>query len=562
MARVLIKPYVSPNCVLLALDWPDGGSREDFLGFAIRRTPGFRNQPQSWLPNRLGFDGPAPQGQDLPSHENPIQKFLWWDARVDDADRGRQFTYEAMPVVGARNNLQRLEESAAQAVIALPKLVEGRIGTCFNRAVTSSQAFSRKFGGELEGERLEKALAWLANGLEQVIPGFLAGSERLEAVIYHLTDGHWVIPALEAFPGSVSLVFNQTRKDDSNREAVERLRGDRKKFSPRTRASIMHNKFIVRLRRGRPAAVLMGSANFTTAGLTTQANLIHSFDSPALARLYLDRKKLLEEDPTLAETAQQAGWSAPVQVDEAQVRVFFSPERQGQRKSIDAVVKAVRQATSSVLFCLFMPTDAQLRRAIFEAGDRGLMMFGLVNKISERPPQGESENAGAEAQVEIFHRSRRDRDVFAHNMYAGAGRPGGFWWETAELPGPRSQWPVYIHHKFVVIDAETDHPIIYTGSANMSKNSLYRNDENLLEIKGSTRLAAIYHTEFLRLYEHYRARAVWNRCMEGKVETLKLREDSQWARKYYQEGTPEYKARVGMVGGAPRARAARAGRSF
>jgi phosphatidylserine/phosphatidylglycerophosphate/cardiolipin synthase-like enzyme len=114
----------------------------------------------------------------------------------------------------------------------------------------------------------------------------------------------------------------------------------------------------------------------------------------------------------------------------------------------------------------------------------------------------------------------------------------------------------------VVIDAETDHPIIYTGSANMSKNSLYRNDENLLEIKGSTRLAAIYLTEFLRLYEHYRARAAWNRYMEGQFETYKLQEDSRWARKHYQEGTPEYKARVGMVAGAPRARAARAGRSF
>jgi len=556
MAKVLIKPYVSPNCVLLALDWPDGGDRKDFLGFAVRRTPGFRDQPQSWLPNRLGFDGPAPKGQDLPSHENPIQKFLWWDARIDDADRGRQLSYEALPVVGTRDRLEGLEDLAAQATVVVPGHVEGRIGTYFNRAVTSSQAFSRKFGGQLEGERLDKALAWLANGLEQAIPGFVSASQRIDAVIYHLTDERWVIPSLEAFPGDASVVYNSTRKDDSNRKAVERL-GERIEFFPRTRASIMHNKFIVRLRNGRPAAVLTGSANFTTAGLTMQANVIHTFDSPALARLYLERKKLLEGDPTLSESAQDAGWSEPVQVDEAQVRVFFSPEPKGRRQSIDTVVRAVRKAKSSVLFCLFMPTDAKLRQAIFEAGDRGLMMFGLVNKISERPPEGE--NAAAQAQVQIYHRSRRDRDVFAHNMYAGSGRPTGFWWETAELPGPRAQWPVYIHHKFVVIDAETDHPVIYSGSANMSGNSLYRNDENLLEIQGSRRLAAIYLTEFLRLYEHYRARAAWNRHMEGKYETYRLQEDSGWASKHYQEGTPEYKARIGMVQGARRALGARAG---
>ena len=38
----------------------------------------------SWLPNRLGFNGPPPEGEpDPPSDKAPIQKFLWWDARLD-----------------------------------------------------------------------------------------------------------------------------------------------------------------------------------------------------------------------------------------------------------------------------------------------------------------------------------------------------------------------------------------------------------------------------------------------------------------------------------------------
>ena len=54
-----------------------------------------------------------------------------------------------------------------------------------------------------------------------------------------------------------------------------------------------------------------------------------------------------------------------------------------------------------------------------------------------------------------------------------------------------------VHHKMVIIDAETPHPLIYTGSANMSKNSVNNNDENLLEILGSRRLAGMYLAEFL-----------------------------------------------------------------
>jgi glycogen operon protein len=51
----------------------------------------------------------------------------------------------------------------------------------------------------------------------------------------------------------------------------------------------------------------------------------------------------------------------------------------------------------------------------------------------------------------------------------------------------------------LVIDAETDSPTIFSGSANMSGHALYRNDENLLEITECPRLAAIYLAEFLVL---------------------------------------------------------------
>jgi phosphatidylserine/phosphatidylglycerophosphate/cardiolipin synthase-like enzyme len=117
--------------------------------------------------------------------------------------------------------------------------------------------------------------------------------------------------------------------------------------------------------------------------------------------------------------------------------------------------------------------------------------------------------------------------------------------------GKRTPPAVHIHHKFIVIDGDTDAPTIFTGSANLSKNSTNFNDENLLEITGSPALAQTYLAEFMRLYEHYRARAIWNEGT-GKTRgaasafTLKTTRDG-WVRDAYKPGTAEALARVTLA---------------
>jgi phosphatidylserine/phosphatidylglycerophosphate/cardiolipin synthase-like enzyme len=547
MSAVQIRPYLSPTLVLLAFDWPDGQNHKDFLGFAISRTPGYRHEATSWLPNRIGFDGPAPKGKDFPSNAAPIQKFAWWDARIDDEDWGKTFRYVITPVTGTREAPTLRQADAGKIDVTLPHSIEHGIGTWFNRAVVSSQAFSRKFGGTLDEARLGEALTWLANGLEKVIPAFLGTAAEHEGAIYHFTDQQWLVPALQAHEGKLAMVYNKTKKDDSNADSIEALSGkDNLTFLPRTKAAIMHNKFLVAMEGEDAKAVLMGSANFTTGGLASQANLLHTFDSPELAELYLERKRLLEDDPTIGKTALKAGWSKQVKVGDAKVRAFFPPEPTKGRVSLDRIVDAVKKAKKSVFFCLFSPTDKPLRDAIFDQADKGLVMLGLVNKITDNDGNATGEDAGSVARVELYHRSRENKDVYSHSLFPRDDGPEGFWFERSNLPGMASKFPVYIHHKFVIIDAETDDPTIFSGSANMSKAALYRNDENLLEIKGSPRLAGIYLAEFLRLYEHYRARAAFANRKAGKKDTFKLTPDARWAAKYYRKDSPEYKSRVNL----------------
>jgi phosphatidylserine/phosphatidylglycerophosphate/cardiolipin synthase-like enzyme len=164
----------------------------------------------------------------------------------------------------------------------------------------------------------------------------------------------------------------------------------------------------------------------------------------------------------------------------------------------------VKKAQSSVVFCLFSPTDLELLDACFKVADDKKMMFGLINTVPETAPKPNKKGVTDPVKVAIYDRNKdpKQLEVGGHEVFGKGSTPMGFSWEDSTL-GKSGAYPVYIHHKFVVIDAETANPVIYTGSANMSVNSVFYNDENLLEITSCPRLAEIYLAEFMRLFEHY-----------------------------------------------------------
>ena len=548
------RAFTSPTLVLLAFDWPEGKGRKDFLGFAIERTPGFDNAEKSWLPNRIGFNGPKSDQSDFPSNEAPIQKFYWWDARIDTKDRGNEFSYRVIPVTGSPGNLGLNDADGKKIDVQIPHTEENGITTHFNRAVVSSQAFSKQFPELSTASEQKAARAWLANGMEQAVPQFLdrAAGKDLEGAIYHLTDETWIIPALRHYGGAISLAYNQTSKDDTSDAAIKELEDSGRPesaFAARTHANIMHDKFLVRVGAADHAeAVLTGSANFTSEGLSAQANLLHAFESPALAKLYLARKRLLDSDPKLAATQKfQEGWSDKIIAGDATVRVFFPPESAKTRESLDAIVEAVKSAQHSILLCAFDPTDGEMLDAVFQAADKGKMMLALVNRVPAQEPTGDPNRADVAAKIEIFDRSAKG-DIVGFGAFKSSDTPVDFVPERVLWPHEDPKIMVRVHHKFVVIDGEGDHPVVFTGSANFSGNSLHKNDENLLEITECPRLAKIYFAEFLRLYEHYRARASFNKRQEGHPEVFKLTADSKWSEKYFKADSPEDKAREAMAG--------------
>jgi phosphatidylserine/phosphatidylglycerophosphate/cardiolipin synthase-like enzyme len=299
---------------------------------------------------------------------------------------------------------------------------------------------------------------------------------------------------------------------------------------------------------------------------------------------------LIADDPTVGETAKEAGWSRPIKIGKTTVRVFFSPEPKNKRVSIDTVIASVKGAKSSVIFCMFDPTDPKLITSLLATSDRKKLLYGLLNSISDptakkndRSDSGEAPrqpSAATQIKVTLFNRSRKDKKVLAYSFFRPGATPAEFLPELSSvdlssestLPPPkagqkkRGPPAVHIHHKFIVIDADTDDSTIYTGSANLSNNSTHKNDENLLEIKGNPQLARTYLAEFMRLYEHYRARALWNLAHGGGAKrgrkkrskradnrvadtfTLKQSRDA-WVKGAYTAGTADFRARTQLAGG-------------
>ena len=85
----------------------------------------------------------------------------------------------------------------------------------------------------------------------------------------------------------------------------------------------------------------------------------------------------------------------------------------------------------------------------------------------------------------------------------------------------------YVHNKFMLVDPLGDDPIVVAGSANFSDASTRQNDENMVIVRGDTRVADIYLGEFMRLYSHHAFRESLGFSDSG-APPKRLRTDDWW----------------------------------
>jgi hypothetical protein len=138
--------------------WADGAKCKDFSASQSCDHPAFiLGEKDGYLINKIGFAPPGPHSQSLPSNVSPIQKFLWWDSAITEADRGKKFTYTVTPVRGTGPlDIKLHDEAASKPVeVPVPAVERDKISTWFNRAVLSSQSFSKKFPDPVSGHHFQ-----------------------------------------------------------------------------------------------------------------------------------------------------------------------------------------------------------------------------------------------------------------------------------------------------------------------------------------------------------------------------------------------------------------------
>jgi phosphatidylserine/phosphatidylglycerophosphate/cardiolipin synthase-like enzyme len=564
--EITVKAIAGTYVVSLAMDATDD-VRTKLLGFAFYRVDQTEHE-EYWLKGLRTFEETTPPnlpaGTLVSTNEQPIQDFAWGDFT---AKPGHEYIYRVYPVYGKPKALQ-LGKAVELTVTTESEAGEDGNGAkhrvYFNRGVIGSQAYAREFHNEppdqLQGKEQDEAFQWLSRGLEEAMLAFIAQGARpgygLRAAVYEFSYE----PAISAFGDAakkgkdVQIVYDARRPSGTSKsakeagqrvDAVEKLLkkyGLTRAAIPRTQNAsyIAHNKFIVLLQEGEPVAVWTGSTNFTESGIFGQSNVGHAVYDPDVAKVYLDYWEALSKDPPSADIKKTTAELTP-DIDGKLPPVgctpIFSP-RTGL-SSLEWYAQAMKNADAQVDFTAAFGVNQAFLDVLGQK--RPILRYVFLEKwgVSAQTAAATQKALGADVFNQVAVGAFLGQDVLEDYLKRRF---------LVELKNPISENVKYTHTKYLLLDPLGDDPIVITGSANFSNASTTNNDENMLVIRGDTRVADIYFGEFMRLWQHYRFRGIVNDLKKsGPPKANYLSADPSWTDAYYKKGTVKYAKRTTLV---------------
>ena len=538
------------NTVIMGWNMDDGVSRDDLMGFAIRRTQFDPDTEEilrrDWLNGQKRFRGVSETaGFDVRSDQAPFQRFRWADYTVNAS---HAYRYEIFPMRGRPGDLTR-DNPVVLDVRPSGHVVDGT-GIFFNRGVTSASAYFRRFRG-LHPDKIgdDAAYRWLSRGLKESLLAFIdttKAGETLHVAIYEffLAEIAGALSAAHSRGVNLHIVYHAKAGDKATAENEHNLRqaglDDADLSTARTNTSgISHNKFVVRLNSsGRPLALWTASANFSNNAFHFQTNCALTFDDTTIAELYEGYFRILRRNlsarkeagkPTLKDEiialVQRFENSLPKPLE----KVMFSPVR--EQHVVDAARELIGEARSAVFISAPFGLAQNDFHDALEGNPRDIIEYGLAN-------------ASAIKKILSFnHHNTRFFPPRRLKSYMGET------WDARAFGAHK------IHAKTLVIDPWGDNPAVLIGSANFSKPSCTNNDENTLLFRGDKRIAAMVATEFLRMYEHYRARYWIEQIAREEMDSGRpadnsswfLEENSGWSRTAFDPGVNSRKFRDRIV---------------
>jgi phosphatidylserine/phosphatidylglycerophosphate/cardiolipin synthase-like enzyme len=563
------KAISGTHAILIALNCPDA-VRKGLMGFAFEReVVGAGGHGPKFLRSQKVFKSVVPDPKNAHDPKDPakrqafytdkfpVQSFLWGDYA---ASPGTTYRFRILPMFGNPGALTTDPKDEIKFEITTEKeWDDGEThGVWFNRGAIASQKFSEEFGNQPPkdiNDPKDPEVAWLSRGLLEACLDYINQTrvgDALRVAAYEFTYPP-ILNALKVLIDKgidVQIVYHDTttEKDGPNEKAMGEAGlpiNDQTITYRRSKTKIPHNKFIVRLKGGiDPVEVWTGSTNFTPSGFLGQTNVGHRIADSETAKQYLAFWELVKTDPELDDARAKLAKLTPnpteVIAANSVVRLF-SPRAKSEilrwygRRMIDAA--------NSVWFTAAFGVSDVLVEPI--ARKRDQMRFVLMEKPA--PP------AQKKALTADFNRVILSYGVPLGEIYQIKGgkittrkKVQEFeldkWFFKEEHFRPSNDGFVFfVHTKFLLIDPLSDDPLVCSGSANFSSNSLLQNDENMLLIRGSTRVADIYMTEFDRIFRHFYFRDIANELAAAKTsddaQSIFLDETDAWSDSYFKAGT-------------------------
>ena len=308
----------------------------------------------------------------------------------------------------------------------------------------------------------------------------------------------------------------------------------------KSRGGIRHNKFIVLIRRDVPIAVWTGSTNISAGGIFGHSNLGHIVWDEVVAKQYLEYWERLASptvtraplrDANLLAEPTPARHSAPP--GDRMLSLYSPRDNEKAEETLKWYADVMGGATRLMCMTFAFNLDQFFQDVLLRKDDT--LRYAVFDKNLKQD---------VEDQIAQVHNT-----VIAAGAKLAKGDMENFLGET--LTGFNTNY--YIHDKFMLVDPLGDDPIVVTGSANFSKPSQVVNDENMLVIRGNTRVADIYFGEFMRIFDHHYARYLVRKIIsEGNHDPNAgyLKEKAEgWVPPHFNPQSYKAKRRRYFVGG-------------
>jgi hypothetical protein len=530
-----VKAWQGDAKTMLGFNFDNESDAKNLAGFSIQVQP--LGKPSYYLLNMLSLPAGAHAivaGEPPHSSANaPIQKFRWLHVpgsfhQGDDVFYGK-YTYTITPRYFNGKVLKAIDPALSVSLdVQVVPFVSGDVSLGFTRGFTQSQAFVHHFGIKAifrpSGKELvfdtkanagkndagksytfEDEYAWSGFTARERIFSILneAISDHtitLDVFAYDLNEPD-VVKALLALAakGRIRIILDnaslhhganaaeddfETQFTDAAKKPAEILRGKFGRFA--------HDKIFIVKKNGKAVKVLTGSTNFSVTGMYVNSNHVIVFDNSDVAAQYSEVFNEVWKDKVSVKFKSAPLAAKPFAFSEKgipKMSITFSPhDNDTAQATLDAVAKSVTDAKTSVLFAVMDVTSG---------GGPVLPALQEVHSNQEIFSFGISDNT---KDVISLYKPGTKEGLLINAKPGQTALPPPFDKERA-ITGIGHQ----IHHKFIICDFNTDAPVVWCGSSNLSLGGEELNGDNLLQINDAD-IATVFAIEAIGLVDHFHFR--------------------------------------------------------